>query len=244
MTTSRKQKTNVKNKKKPVVRKQKINVKNKKKPVVKIITDNFADVSEERASIISVVKGLEGQVETAFRLKEILQVQLDTLQKRLSDEFDARAQSEVQLARRLDASETSKDALEKELAETQQSARILQEEVEQLREKVACDNGRTADLCILLEDQQATNRKLTETTARLENEIEMANTNYDAAKNELDAFKNAVRDIRSETTQTSGRVSQKYLKPDDAGNLSQIVKIFKAKDKSSRKRSQPSSTKK
>ena len=212
MTTSRKQKTNVKNKKKPVVKK-------KTKPVVMEITNNFADVSEERASIISVVKGLEGQVETAFRLKEILQVQLDTLQKRLSDEFDARAQSEVQMARRLEASEASKDTLEKELAETQQKARILQEEVEQLREeaeqlreKVACGDGRTTDLCILLEDQQATNRKLTETTARLENKIEMVNNNYDAAKNELDAFKNAVRDIRSEATQTSGRVSQKYLK--------------------------------
>lgn len=235
MTTSRKQKTDVKKKKKPVVKKK---------------TNNFTDVSEERASIISVVKGLEGQVETAFRLKEILQTQLDTLQKRLYDEFDARAQSEVQLARRLEASEASKDTLENELVETQQNARILQEEVEQLREeveqlreKVASGNSRTADLCILLEDQQATNRKLTETTARLENKIEMVNINYDAAKNELDAFKNAVRDIRSEATQTSGRVCQKYLKPDDAGNLNQVANLFKAKTKSSRKRPQPSSTK-
>jgi chromosome segregation ATPase len=227
-------------------RKQKTNVKKKKKPVVKKITSNFADVSEERASIISVVRGLEGQVETAFRLKEILQSQLDTLQKRLSDEFDARAQSEVQLARRLEASEASKDALERELTETHENARTLREEVEQLREeverlreKVTGSDGRTADLCILLEEQQATNRKLTEATARLENEIEMVNINYDLAKNELDAFKNAVHDIRSEATQTSGRVCQRYLKPDDAGNLNQ-----QAKTKPLRKRSQPSSTKK
>ena len=236
MTTSRKQKTNVKKNKKPVVKKK---------------NNDFADVSEERASIISVVRGLEGQVETAFRIKEILQGQLDTLQKRLSDEFDARAQSEVQLARRLEASEASKDALERELTETHENARILREEVEQLREeverlreKVTCGDARTADLCILLEDQQATNRKLTETTARLENEIEMANINYESAKNELDAFKNAVHDIRSEATQTSGRVSQKYLKPDDAGNLNQIANPYKAKAKPLRKRSQPSSTKK
>ena len=212
-------------------RKQKTNVKKKKKPVVENKTNNFADVSEERASIISVVRGLDGQVETAFRLKEILQGQLDTIQKRLSDELDARAQSEAQLARRLEASETSKDALERELAETHENARtlreeveLLREEVERLREKVASSDGRTADLCILLENQQATNRKLTETTARLENEIEMANINYDSAKNELDAFKNAVHDIRSEATQSSGRVSQKYLKSDDAGNLNQKVK--------------------
>jgi chromosome segregation ATPase len=216
MTTSRKQKKNVKKKKKLVVEKQ---------------NNNFTDVSEERASIISVVRGLEGQVETAFRLKEILQGQLDTIQKRLSDELDARAQSEAQLARRLEASETSKDTLERELAETHQNARAMREEVEQLREeverlreKVAHGDSRTADLCILLEDQQAINRKLTEATARLENEIEMVNVHYDSAKNELDAFKTAVHDIRSEVTQTSGRVCQKYLKQDDAGNLNQMVK--------------------
>jgi chromosome segregation ATPase len=212
-------------------RKQKTNVKKKKKLMVENKNNNFTDVSEERASIISVVRGLEGQVETAFRLKEILQGQLDTIQKRLSDELDARAQSEAQLARRLEASEASKDTLERELSETHQNARTLREEVEQLREeverlreKVAHGDRRTADLCILLEDQQAANRKLTETTARLENEIEMVNVNYDSAKNELDAFRNAVHDIRSEVTQTSGRVCQKYLKQDDAGNLNQMVK--------------------
>ena len=100
----------------------------------------------------------------------------------------------------------------------------LREEVERLREKVAHGDRRTADLCILLEDQQAANRKLMETTARLENEIEMVNVNYDSAKNELDAFRNAVHDIRSEVTQTSGRVCQKYLKQDDTGNLNEMAK--------------------
>jgi chromosome segregation ATPase len=211
--------------------KQKTNVKKKKKLMAENKNNNFTDVSEERASIISIVRGLEGQVETAFRLKEILQGQLDAIQKRLSDELDARAQSEAQLARRLEASEASKDTLERELAETHQNARTLREEVEQLREeverlreKVTHGDRQTADLCILLEDQQAANRKLTETTARLENEIEMANANYDSAKNELDAFRNAVHDIRSEVTQTSGRVCQRYLKQDDTGNLSQMVK--------------------
>jgi hypothetical protein len=41
----------------------------------------------------------------------------------------------------------------------------------------------------------------------------MVNIKYEAVKNELDAFKNAIRDIRSEASQTSGRVRQKYLKP-------------------------------
>ena len=179
--------------------------------------DVVDNASEERVSIISTVRGLEGQVETVFKLNEILKAQLDEAQKKLSEELGAHVQSEVQVARRLEASEASKVALEKELAGTIQA---LQEEVEELRAKVeklrdelTVADSRTADLRIQLEDQQATNRKLMETTTRLENEIKMVNINYDANKNELDAFKNAVRDIRSEATRTSGRVQQKFLQP-------------------------------
>lgn len=182
--------------------------------------DVVDDASEERVSIISTVKGLEGQVETVFKLNEILEAQLDEAQKKLSEELGARVQSGVQAARRLEASEASKVALERELAETIQDAQALREEVEELRAKVeklrdelTGADSRTADLRIQLEDQQATNRKLMETTTRLENEIKMVNINYDANKKELDVFKNAVRDIRSEATRTSGRVQQKFLQP-------------------------------
>ena len=204
----------------PKKQKQKTSIKKrtttkKKKRTYEIdVVDN---ASEERVSIISTVKGLEGQVETIFKLNEILEAQLDEAQKKLSEELGARVQLEVQVARRLEASEASKVALEKELAGTIQA---LQEEVEELRAKVeklrdelTVADSRTADLRIQLEDQQATNRKLMETTTRLENEIKMVNINYDANKNELDAFKNAVRDIRSEATRTSGRVQQKFLQP-------------------------------
>jgi chromosome segregation ATPase len=182
--------------------------------------EDFADASEERVSIISTVKGLEGQIETIFKLNEILEAQLDEAQKKLSEELSARVQSEVQAARRLEASEESKVTLEKELVGTIQEAQALREEVKELRAKIeklrdelTVADSRTADLRIQLEDQQTTNRKLMETTTRLENEIKMVNINYDANKKEFDAFKNAVRDIRSEATRTSGRVQQKFLQP-------------------------------
>ena len=281
--------------------------------------EDFADVSQERASIISIVKGLEGQVETAFKLKEVLEAELETVQKKWSEELDARAHLEAQIAslegqaalaeqlredisfaeeernkfanllaqiqpqladvtverdslvkqlastetnakelesekmaleaqvmnlkdkitdadclrkelmetteanrglreqvhdltRRLEASETSKDALGRELAGTHQNARTLREEVEDLRKKITGANSRIADLCIQFEDQQTANQELIETNTRLENEIKTTNINYEAARKELDAFKNALRDIRSEATQTSGRVRQRYLK--------------------------------
>ncbi len=186
--------------------------------------DVINDASEERVSIISTVKGLEGQVETVFKLNEILEAQLDEAQKKLSEELGARVQSEVQVARRLEASEASKVALEKELAGTNQALRAevgeLRAKVEKLRDELTVADSRTADLRIQLEDQQATNRKLIETTTRLENEIKMVNINYDANKDELDAFKNAVRDIRSEATRTSGRVQQKFLQPKKRTNSS------------------------
>ena len=351
MPKSQKQKTSVKKKKKPSPQKKKAIARKKRtnKPLLESTADqaapntvadtieDFTDVSEERTSIISIVKGLEGQVETAFELKKVLEAELDATQKKLTEESDARVQLEIQgtsleaeaalakqlredisfaeeernkfanllaqtqaqlgevtaerdslakrmasaevhareledgkmaleaqvmnlkdrvtdtnhlrgelmemteahqdsreqvhdLTRRLEASETSKEALETELAGTHQNARTLREEGEELQEKVAAADNRTADLRIQLEDQQAINRELMETTTRLENEIKMVNINYDAAKNELEAFKNALRDIRSEATRTSGRVRQRYFKP-------------KKKTRSSRNQPQTSSTK-
>lgn len=307
--------------------------------------EDLADVSEERASIISIVKGLEGQVETAFKLKEVLEAELDTTQQRLSEEMEARTQLEVQvnslptqtalaeqlrqdisfveeernkfadelaqtqqefeqaaaerdsltkqfscseanlkelesdkialeaqvmnlkdnitdadrlrkelaeitqahrqshkqthdLTRRLETAEASKNALETQLAETHQNAQALRVEAEQLRRKVADGESRTANLRIQLEDQQAANRELIESNTHLENETKMANINYEATRNELDAFKSALRDIRSEATRTSGRVRQRYFKLKNPGNSSQ-----KPETNSSKKLSQPLSSK-
>lgn len=52
----------------------------------------LADVSEERASILAIVNGLEEQVDTLSALKEILEFELDATEKVLSEESVARAQ--------------------------------------------------------------------------------------------------------------------------------------------------------
>ena len=281
--------------------------------------EDITDVSEERSSIISIVRGLEGQVETAFKLKEVLESELESTQLKLADEMEARTQLEIdlealqaqastanqlrqdisfaederntfadnlgqnrkelrkitaerdsileqltesevnvkrleseklalgaqvmnlkdnitdtdhlrdelaeitrsdrqsrelvhELTRRAETAEISKNALEMQLSETHQNIQNLRIETEQLRRKVADDDSKTVDMRIQLEDQQATNRELIESNTRLENEIKMANINYAAAKNELDSFKGALRDIRSEASRTSGRVRQRYFK--------------------------------
>ncbi len=281
--------------------------------------EDFADVSQERASIISIVKDLEGQVETAFKLKEVLEAELDTTQNKLAEELDARSQLEAQVellqgraalaeqlredisfaeqernkfanlldqtqpqletttaerdslteqlssaeanikelegekvaleaqvmnlkdritdinhlrkelsetteanhdlreqlhdtTRRLEASDTSKNAVERELDGSHQTSQHLQKELETLRKKITKTDHQLTDMRIELEDQQAVNKELMEANTRLDNELKMLNINHDAAKKELDAFKNALRDIRSEATQTSGRVRQKHFK--------------------------------
>ncbi|HUV41890.1 MAG TPA: hypothetical protein VMW23_08905 [Sedimentisphaerales bacterium] len=60
--------------------------------------EDYADVSEERASIISIVRGLEGQVETAFKLKEVLETELDGVHKKLSEESAVRAHLEARVS--------------------------------------------------------------------------------------------------------------------------------------------------
>ncbi len=116
MPKSRKQMTGVKKRNKPSPRRKKIN---KNVPVIPLLEsatgvklahepemqqvdtgieyseieiEDLADVSEERASIISIVKDLEGQVDTAYELKEILETELDATKKRLSEELVAHTQ--------------------------------------------------------------------------------------------------------------------------------------------------------
>jgi len=275
--------------------------------------DDFVDVSEERASIISIVNDLEGQIDTAYELKEALEADLEATRKKLSEESTTRARLEEQvksfesqgvlveqlredlsfaeeernklasslaeaqqqleavtkerdslsekarsveaqtkeleaekttleaqvmnlkdevadmgrlhgeltevtearrdlaeqvrvLSSRLEASDTSKNAFERDLARAH-------EQVENLRGKITDADSRMTTLRTQLEQQQATNRDLIETNTRLESELKTLTANCQTAKNELEAFKKALRDIRSEATRTSGRTRKRYFRP-------------------------------
>ncbi len=112
--------------------------------------EGFADVLEERASIISIVKGLEEQVNAAFKLKEVLEAELDITQKMLSEELTAHAQLEAQVksleAQSVLADQLSEDIsfIEEErnkfanlLAETQPQLEAVVEERNSLNKKAA-----------------------------------------------------------------------------------------------------------
>jgi len=282
--------------------------------------EDFTDVSQEKSSIISIVRGFEEQVETAFALKEVLEDELNTTQQRLAQEVEARSELEAQvellqtratlaeqlreditfieqernrfadelgqmrpqleeavaerdslterlnsseanakglegdklaleaqvmnlkdkiidadalqreltetardyqnlreqhheLTKRLEAAQAGQDTLRDELSGTHQNAQAWRDESEELRKKLAGAQGQISDLNIQLRDQQDTNRELMSSNARLENELATASTDGGAAKKELHGLKLALRDIRSEAKKTSGRVRQKYAKP-------------------------------
>lgn len=59
--------------------------------------DDYADVSRERSCIISIVKGLEEQVDTAFKLKGVLEDELEDAQNQLAEELADRVQLEEQV---------------------------------------------------------------------------------------------------------------------------------------------------
>ena len=74
---------------------------------------HLADVSQERADILSIVRSLERQADTSCKLKDVLESDVDTIQKKLSKEMAARAQLEEKI-RSLEANSGMTDQLYKE----------------------------------------------------------------------------------------------------------------------------------
>jgi chromosome segregation ATPase len=60
-------------------------------------TLSLANASQERADILSIVRSLERQTDTSTKLKDILEGDVELLQKKLSNEMAARAQLEEKL---------------------------------------------------------------------------------------------------------------------------------------------------
>jgi len=60
-------------------------------------TLSLADVSQERADILSIVRSLERQADTSFKLKDVLETDIEVVQKKLSKEMAARAELEAKV---------------------------------------------------------------------------------------------------------------------------------------------------
>jgi chromosome segregation ATPase len=179
MPKSHKQRTGVKKERKPSARKRKIDediyipivpllepvsevastVTAYETKVGKIEVEDLTDVSEERASIISIVQDLEGQIDTAYELKEVLETELDITKKKLSEELAVRAELEVQvkslgtqsvlvnqLREDISFAEEERNRLANLLNETQQQLQSVTDERDLLTEKVVYSDAQTKEL--------------------------------------------------------------------------------------------------
>ncbi len=282
--------------------------------------DDFLNVADETTSILSIVKSLEDQIDTAFELKEALESELEVTRQELSEQLSARGQLQSQVdllesqaamsdqlrediafaeeernkfvgllaelkpqleavsverdslveklslaekqgqkletermtfeaqvmnlrdelgdidrlreelaegteARRflteqvrelsdqLAAFETSKTTLEKDLSDSHTTLKSLREELRGLRPKLTDSEGEVADLTVRLAQREATNKDLLASRKRFEKDLGKVKSNYEITKSELEAVKQAMREIRNEASRASGRMRQRYFKP-------------------------------
>ncbi len=114
--------------------------------------EDYGDISEERASIISIVRGLEGQVETAFKLKEVLEVELDDVQKKLSEESATRAHLEARV-NSLEAEAALVEQLREDIAFAEEERNKFANQVSEMRPQLEAitreRNAQTDDLTSL-----------------------------------------------------------------------------------------------
>ncbi len=149
---------------------------------------DYAGVSEEKASIISIVRSLEGQVETAFKLKEILEDELDTTRAKLTEQMGAHAELKAQ-AHSLEAQATLADRLREDvsyaeqernkfanlLAETQPKLEQVTEQRDSLLEELTATKHYSQQIeaqKTALEAQVLNLKDKTEDTNRLRDELD------------------------------------------------------------------------
>jgi len=121
-----------------------------------------------------------------------------------------------ELTGRLDAGETSKNAVEQDLAASRKDVSGLRAEVGELREKHTAAEAAVANLDGRLEEQQAKNQDLMEANRRLERELKALSAENQAISSEFAVTKKALHDIHSTASRTTKRLRGRYYKSADS----------------------------
>jgi chromosome segregation protein len=117
-----------------------------------------AEVPHDGATIVSIIKGLEEQIETAFKLKQVVEADLEATQQKLSEQSAKRAEFEVRvdslearaalvdrLREDIAFTEQERDKSAQMLADTQQQLEEVTEEREALSEEAAAAQARAEE---------------------------------------------------------------------------------------------------
>ncbi len=213
--------------------------------VVDQLRDDISFAEQERNKFANLVEEIQPQLEAMIEQRDLLleettfaktsieklesqrttlEAQALNLEDKITDTEDLRKQvaeqgdafSELQhqsrdLAHRLGATETSKSALEADLAVTQEKLMVMRAETEGGRQREAGINRQLTDLQAQLEEQQSVNMNLVETVGRLESDMRASSIEHEAIEKELRSAQKALHDICNEASLTSGRVRQRYF---------------------------------
>ena len=127
-----------------------------------------ASASQERADILAIVRSLERQADTSTKLKDILEGDVESLQKKLSSEMTARAQLEEKL-RSLDTSAGASGNLREENASLRKERDRLASLLEEIKPQLeSVTEGRDS-----LSEEMAFSQKRARELANRNNDLEI-----------------------------------------------------------------------
>ncbi len=190
---------------------------------LKTTADLLEQTTNERDALTEKMEAAQDRIGELEGLKIDLEAQVMDLQERLYEFGEVRktlaernAQCEDLTRRlrdmtvRLDATETSKKALELDLATNKRIAVDLREELKALNQKVAYMETESLDLRERLEEQQVENVDLRVRNKRVEHDLKSEVAKHKTTTAELESSQKALRDVRTATSRTGKRIESRY----------------------------------
>lgn len=190
---------------------------------LKTTGDVLDRTTSERDALADKVAAAEDRIGELEGAKVDLEAQVLNLEERVYELGEVRKELEQrnaqcdELARRLrdttvqlEATETSKKALELDLATNKKIVAELREEAKALRQEVAHMEAESLDLREHLEEQQVENVDLRARNKRLEQELKSQIAKHKATTAELEASRKALHDVRTAATRTGKRIESRY----------------------------------
>jgi len=191
---------------------------------LKTAEDLLERVTTERDTLTKKMDAAETDIEEFERIKVDLEAQVLNLEEHAQELKLARTELEERNAQiadltvrlrgvtgQLEAGETSKKALELDLATNKKISGELREEVQALTQKANSLETDLSDLRGQLEEQQVENADLRVQSTRLEHDLKSQKAKSAATDAEFQATQNALREIQNAAFRTEKRVQKRYL---------------------------------
>jgi len=147
-------------------------------------------------------------------------VETESLRRELAQTVASRdrlMQEVKDLAGRLDASETSRKALELDLKTSREAGEELRERTLDLEQRLDAAQTELASVRDELEEQQFINNELVESNRRLERDAKSLRAKNEAINVELEAKKAALHEVHSAAARTTKRIHRRYYGSSEGG---------------------------